>query len=370
MRGLQQIAPEMKKLQEKYKDDKQRLQPGDDEALPGAQGEPVRLVPAAPGAAAGLHLALLPAAGRPARRDLRPERGPCGELGGQAAASPSSSSSRTSPTTRPARVLIALIVLYVGSQLAVVAADVGLGGQEPAHDLPGAAVHLHPVHHQLPGRPARLLDHDEPLDDRAAVHRPADRRARGQARPRDAGGRRGRRRDDGDGGALRKALGGGPAPKPRGARRRRRPGAGTSALERTARRRRRKRKKKRSGTTALDGREHPGGEALQRLLERVADALDLDATVVGRRGRRARSPARCDGEDLGLFIGRHGQTIEAVQHLAQRVVGEARRRRAPAPRRRRRRRLPRAPRAGPPAPGRRGRRRARSSPAAPSRSTR
>ena len=27
------------------------------------------------------------------------------------------------------------------------------------------------------------------------------------------------------------------------------------------------------------------------------------------------------GEDLGLFIGRHGQTIDAVQHLAQRVCG-------------------------------------------------
>ena len=26
------------------------------------------------------------------------------------------------------------------------------------------------------------------------------------------------------------------------------------------------------------------------------------------------------GEDLGLFIGRHGQTIDAVQHLAQRIV--------------------------------------------------
>ena len=25
------------------------------------------------------------------------------------------------------------------------------------------------VHHQLPGGPARLLDHDEPLDDRAAA---------------------------------------------------------------------------------------------------------------------------------------------------------------------------------------------------------
>ena len=27
-----------------------------------------------------------------------------------------------------------------------------------------------------------------------------------------------------------------------------------------------------------------------------------------------------EGEDLGLFIGRHGQTIDAVQHLAQRIV--------------------------------------------------
>ncbi len=26
------------------------------------------------------------------------------------------------------------------------------------------------------------------------------------------------------------------------------------------------------------------------------------------------------GEDVGLFIGRRGQTIDAVQHLAQRIV--------------------------------------------------
>ena len=29
---------------------------------------------------------------------------------------------------------------------------------------------------------------------------------------------------------------------------------------------------------------------------------------------------RLQGEGLGLFIGRHGQTIDAVQHLAQRIV--------------------------------------------------
>ena len=27
-----------------------------------------------------------------------------------------------------------------------------------------------------------------------------------------------------------------------------------------------------------------------------------------------------EGDDVGLFIGRRGQTIDAVQHLAQRIV--------------------------------------------------
>ena len=65
----------------------------------------------------------------------------------------------------------------------------------------------------------------------------------------------------------------------------------------------------------------PGGDALRTLLERVADALDLEAEVVVVEDDE-RVTGTLDGDDLGLFIGRHGQTIEAVQHLAQRVVGE------------------------------------------------
>jgi spoIIIJ-associated protein len=65
----------------------------------------------------------------------------------------------------------------------------------------------------------------------------------------------------------------------------------------------------------------PGGDALRELLELVADALDLEAEVVVDEDDE-RLLGRLDGDDLGLFIGRHGQTIEAVQHLAQRVVGE------------------------------------------------
>ena len=65
----------------------------------------------------------------------------------------------------------------------------------------------------------------------------------------------------------------------------------------------------------------PGGEALLELLERIADALDLDAEVIVEEDDE-RLTGTLDGDDLGLFIGRHGSTIEAVQHLAQRVVGE------------------------------------------------
>ena len=67
--------------------------------------------------------------------------------------------------------------------------------------------------------------------------------------------------------------------------------------------------------------ERTAAEALRELLELVADALDLDAEVVVDDDADA-LVGRLEGDDLGLFIGHHGQTIEAVQHLAQRVVGE------------------------------------------------
>ena len=60
-------------------------------------------------------------------------------------------------------------------------------------------------------------------------------------------------------------------------------------------------------------------EALRELLEEVLDALDLDGTIeiAASDGVLA---ARVEGEDLGLLIGRRGQTIDALQHLAQRIV--------------------------------------------------
>ena len=61
--------------------------------------------------------------------------------------------------------------------------------------------------------------------------------------------------------------------------------------------------------------------ALRQLLERVTDGVGLGATVdISDDGETV--VGTVEGQDLGLFIGHHGQTIEAVQHLAQRVAGE------------------------------------------------
>ena len=71
--------------------------------------------------------------------------------------------------------------------------------------------------------------------------------------------------------------------------------------------------------------------ALQRvrdLLEEVADALDLEAEVVVE-DRDGVIHGTLEGEELGLFIGRHGQTIDAVQHLAFKAASKGD---APGPR--------------------------------------
>jgi spoIIIJ-associated protein len=60
-------------------------------------------------------------------------------------------------------------------------------------------------------------------------------------------------------------------------------------------------------------------DAVQDLLELIVDALGLEADVeVATDGDTV--TGTLVGDDLGLFIGRHGQTIDAVQHLAQRIV--------------------------------------------------
>lgn len=68
-------------------------------------------------------------------------------------------------------------------------------------------------------------------------------------------------------------------------------------------------------------------DRVRALVEHVLEALDLEGDVeIVESDDEIR--ATVGGDDLGLLIGRHGQTIDAVQHLAYRaaVVGDVRKR--------------------------------------------
>jgi spoIIIJ-associated protein len=60
-------------------------------------------------------------------------------------------------------------------------------------------------------------------------------------------------------------------------------------------------------------------DLLRELLVNLVDSLGLDASVRISESEES-IIGSLEGEDLGLFIGRHGQTIDAVEHLAQRIA--------------------------------------------------
>jgi spoIIIJ-associated protein len=61
------------------------------------------------------------------------------------------------------------------------------------------------------------------------------------------------------------------------------------------------------------------GSRVHELLERIVEAVGIDATVsIEEDADEVR--ARLEGEDLGLLIGRHGQMIDAIQHIAYRIA--------------------------------------------------
>jgi spoIIIJ-associated protein len=67
-------------------------------------------------------------------------------------------------------------------------------------------------------------------------------------------------------------------------------------------------------------------ELLAEVLEEVVDGFGLECEV-SVEAQDGVLRGCLEGEDVGLVIGRRGQTIDAVQHLAQRIVfhgGEAR----------------------------------------------
>jgi spoIIIJ-associated protein len=64
-----------------------------------------------------------------------------------------------------------------------------------------------------------------------------------------------------------------------------------------------------------------GGQAgeARALVSQIVEALGVDADVVARDEPEA-IVVTCSGPDVGLLIGRHGQTIDAVQYLLN-VIG-------------------------------------------------
>lgn len=55
------------------------------------------------------------------------------------------------------------------------------------------------------------------------------------------------------------------------------------------------------------------------LVERVVEGIGIDADVEVEEDRDTIT-ATVDGDGVGLLIGHHGQTIDAIQHLALRVA--------------------------------------------------
>ena len=63
----------------------------------------------------------------------------------------------------------------------------------------------------------------------------------------------------------------------------------------------------------------PAGERVLELLERIVEEFAVAASVeVHEDGDRVLGEFH--GDELGLLIGHHGQTIDAIQHLAYRIA--------------------------------------------------
>lgn len=69
----------------------------------------------------------------------------------------------------------------------------------------------------------------------------------------------------------------------------------------------------------LDDDDLEPADVLVELLEEVTAGLGLEVEVEVEEGDGV-LVGRVVGDDVGLLIGRRGQTIDAVQHLAQRIV--------------------------------------------------
>ena len=69
----------------------------------------------------------------------------------------------------------------------------------------------------------------------------------------------------------------------------------------------------------MAGATSDAAERVEDLLEKIRSSVGIDATIEVSEDSEGIS-AEFVGEDLGLLIGHHGQTIDAIQHLAYRIT--------------------------------------------------
>jgi len=74
-----------------------------------------------------------------------------------------------------------------------------------------------------------------------------------------------------------------------------------------------------SGDSAPSDSDSDPVRAARELVRRVAAAIDADVSVSASLADETVT-VTCVGEDVALFIGKHGQTIDAVQYLANATV--------------------------------------------------
>ena len=209
-------------------------------------------------------------------------------------------------------VLIVLIAVYIGSQIASTLMATASADPNQRRMMLLLPLVIVAFLFRYPAGLSGVLDHHQPVDDRAAVlHQTAHGTGPGQAHQHRRW-RVGIAQWQGQGAAQGRSC--------RGRRRRQQrllPATATTQEEEAL------------GQAAMSDAELDGdvtsagddepAEVLEDLLAEIVDGLDLDVEIeIEEAEGLLKGSLR--GEDVGLFIGRRGQTIDAVQHLAQRIV--------------------------------------------------
>jgi spoIIIJ-associated protein len=72
-------------------------------------------------------------------------------------------------------------------------------------------------------------------------------------------------------------------------------------------------------TTAVPGDDDSLAGAAREIVKRIAAGIGADVSVAAREADGVVT-VTCSGEDVALFIGKHGQTIDGIQYLANAIT--------------------------------------------------